>query len=58
MYKVEYWFNGKLEKTFSFSTEEKAIEFYEACKALSERSVYNEYRYLGSEEDVLTWSML
>ena len=30
MYKVEYWFNGKLEKTFSFSTEEKATEFYEA----------------------------
>ena len=29
MYKVEYWFNGKLEKTFSFSTEEKATEFYE-----------------------------
>ena len=58
MYKVEYWFNGKLEKIFSFSTEKKATEFYEACRAFSERSVYNEYRYLGYEEDVLTWSML
>ena len=58
MYKVEYWFNGKLEKTFTFSTEERAIEFYEACRAFSECSVYNEYRYLGKEEDVLTWSML
>ena len=28
MYKDEYWFNGKLEKTFSFSTGEKATEFY------------------------------
>ena len=58
MYKVEYWFNGKLEKTFTFSTEERAIEFYEACRTFSERSVYNEYRYLGKEEGVLTWSML
>ena len=39
MYKVEYWFKGKLEKIFSFSTEEKATEFYEACRAFSERSV-------------------